>query len=88
MRVTDRSFKKAFKRMQKLETKIEKFLVEQEQGVSGSEKKLGDAMGELDAFLAKGEGKIYKDFITLIESKDKGLRSISSLIDIIGSTTS
>ena len=83
MRVTDRSFKKAFKRMQKLETKIEKFLVEQEQGVSGSEKKLGDAMGELDGLLAKGEGKVYKDFITLIESKDKGLRSISSLKDII-----
>lgn len=36
-------------------------------------------MAELDSFLVKGEGKIFKDFVNLIESKDTGLRSIPDI---------
>lgn len=77
------TFKKAIKRASSLEKSIEKLLIDSKNNVPGSEKKLSDRMAELDSFLVKGEGKIFKDFVNLIESKDTGLRSIPDIQKIV-----
>jgi hypothetical protein len=77
------TFKKATKRARDLESNIEKLLIDSKNNVAGADVELSKAMGKLDRFLAKGEGKIFKDFVELVESKDKGLRSIPEVKDII-----
>tara|TARA_E500000305_G_scaffold17033_1_gene12681 strand:+ start:15748 stop:18453 length:2706 start_codon:yes stop_codon:yes gene_type:complete len=77
------TFKKATKRAKDLESNIERLLVDEQNNIPGTDKKLAAAMGKLDQFLSKGEGKIFKDFVELIESKDKGLRSIPAVQDIV-----
>ncbi|QDP60841.1 MAG: hypothetical protein Tp152DCM46671_23 [Prokaryotic dsDNA virus sp.] len=77
------TFKKATKRARDLESNIEKLLIDSKNNVPGADVKLSKAMGKLDRFLAKGEGKIFKDFVELVESPTKGLRSIPEVQDII-----
>ena len=77
------SFKKATKRARDIEANIERLLIDNKNAVPGSEKALSKEMGRLDRFLSEGEGRIFKSFVELIESKDKGLRSIPQVQDII-----
>ena len=79
---SSRSFKKAQKRAAKIEAQIEKLLIDQANGRDVTNE-LRSKIGELDQFTAKGEGKIFKDFINLIESKDTGLRSVEAVKEII-----
>ena len=76
------SFTKARKRLQKYEEQIEKLLIDIENGVPGAREKLKTKEGELDVFLSKGEGFVFKNFVELIESKDAGLRSIKEITEL------
>ena len=76
------SFTKARKRLQKYEEQIEKLLIDIENGVPGAREKLKTKEGELDVFLSKGEGFVFKNFVELIESKDTGLRSIKEITEL------
>ena len=77
-----RSFKKAQKRLRKIEDSIEKLSIDEQNGVEGASQKRVAREAELDQLLSTGEGKIFKDFVNLIENKDTGLRSVKSVIDI------
>ena len=80
---TDYGFTKGQKRLSKLENDIQKLLIDVENNVPGAEQKLGEKTYELDQYVSKGEGQIYKEFIELIESKKKGLRSIPEIDKIV-----
>tara|TARA_R110000824_G_scaffold87475_1_gene215627 strand:+ start:15547 stop:18273 length:2727 start_codon:yes stop_codon:yes gene_type:complete len=79
---TSRSFKKVNKRLQKYENQIEEILVDIEKNVPRSREKLVNKEAELNKFLIEGEGKVFKNFIDLIESKENGLRSIPKIQEI------
>ena len=79
---TSRSFKKVNKRLQKYENQIEEILVDIEKNVPRSREKLVNKEAELNKILIEGEGKVFKNFIDLIESKENGLRSIPKIQEI------
>ena len=75
------NMKKVNKRINKLENDIQRLEIEVNQGKAQPET-LAAKMSELDTFLSKGEGKVYKRFIEYIENKESGLRSIPEIVEI------
>ena len=78
-----KGFKNAIKDASKLESEIQSLIIDKNNGVPGSRESLKNKMGELDTFLSKGEGKVFKDFVNLIESKETGLRSVPEVQKIV-----
>ena len=77
---------KSIVKSQRLATKyqqeIENLRIDQANGKDVN-RQIVEAEARMDKFLNQGEGAVFKEFITMIESKTKGIRSIPEVVDIL-----
>tara|TARA_R100000278_G_scaffold123151_1_gene111561 strand:- start:5372 stop:8266 length:2895 start_codon:yes stop_codon:yes gene_type:complete len=74
-----KAFDRAVERAEELQNRVEELQVDAENKVPGAVQKYNRALKEMSDFLVNGEGKIFNDFVTMIEV---GLPKIGKEVDL------